>query len=283
MKKIYDALCEGSQLLQEHKIPQPVLEAQVFLAHILNKDKLYLIMYKDLLLSTEQVETYNKMLKERVQGKPLQYIIKKQEFMSLDFYVNEHVLIPRADTEILVEKCIELSRIFNKPKILDVCTGSGCIAVSLAHYIKESILTAVDISRQALEVAALNAQKHGVQEKIEFIQSDLFSNINTKYSYDIIVSNPPYIPIKDIPTLMREVRDFEPHLALEGGVDGLDFYRSIAKEAGCFLIEKGFLLFEVGHDQADAVVLIMKDAGFCNLFIEKDLAGINRTVGGQKL
>lgn len=222
---------------------------------------------------------YFEQIQTRSMGKPLQHIIGSQEFMSLDFEVSGDVLIPRQDTEILVEAIInKLSTIKHKIEILDMCTGSGCIAVSLAYYLKNSHLTAVDISSSAIAVAERNALKNSVAERIEFVCSSLFEKISGKF--DVIVSNPPYIPKADIEELSVEVRDFEPRIALDGGADGLDFYRRIVNESPNFLAQGGILAFETGFDQAYVVADLMS-TNFFGIEIIKDLSNINRVVIGQ--
>ena len=205
--------------------------------------------------------------------------------MGLDFFVKEGVLIPRPDTETLVEEIIDLCKDKNEEvDILDIGTGSGAITVSLAKYITNSKVMSFDISEIPLQVGKINAINNDVDNKIEFVKSDVFSAIKDKeIQFDVIVSNPPYIPKKDIETLHTQVKDYEPYNALEGGEDGLDFYRQITKESIDYLKQGGILAYEVGHDQAEDVSEIMKSYGYTKIYKKKDIQGIDRVVIGFKL
>ncbi len=205
--------------------------------------------------------------------------------MGLDFFVKEGVLIPRPDTETLVEEIIDLCKDKNEEvDILDIGTGSGAITVSLAKYIANSKVMSFDISEIPLQVGKINAINNDVDNKIEFVKSDVFSAIKDKeIQFDVIVSNPPYIPKKDIETLHTQVKDYEPYNALEGGEDGLDFYRQITKESIDYLKQGGILAYEVGHDQAEDVSEIMKSYGYTKIYKKKDIQGIDRVVIGFKL
>lgn len=273
-----DAFTEGIRKLKLSNIDAPVITAGAILCHVLGCENTYLYTHDDYVLSKDEYERYCDALNRRIKGEPLQYITGCQEFMSLNFAVDPSVLIPRQDTEILVEYIIEFARQKEKVSILDIGTGSGCIAISLAYYIKNSRVLGVDISKGALEIARKNAHNCGVDERIAFIESNLFKNISPQ-KFDIIVSNPPYIPNEVIDTLDRQVKDFEPKIALDGGEDGLDFYRKIVKQSVAFLKPKGLLAFEVGFDQAQDVVKIM-ESSFKDIKVKKDLAGIERVVTG---
>ena len=202
--------------------------------------------------------------------------------MALPFFVDENVLIPRPDTENLVETVLGLIDKEKDVHILDMCTGSGCIAVSLAYYLPNSKITAVDISDSALKVAKHNARLNNVDGQIFFIKSNLFERLpkTLKEKIDIIVSNPPYIPTKDMEDLMREVRDYEPNQALDGGEDGLRFYHPIINDCMEYLRPGGVLAFEIGYNQAEPVENLLKDYGFSNIEIKKDLAGFDRVIFG---
>ena len=214
---------------------------------------------------------------------PLQYIINKQEFMGFDFYVDENVLIPQPDTENLVEEVILLSETLRKNyktelRILDLCTGSGAIAISISKLIKNCLVYASDISKEALKIADENSSRN--QANVLFIESNLFEKISNLYKFDIIVSNPPYIESDVIETLSEEVKK-EPILALDGGDDGLDFYRKIAKEAKGYLNTNGYLAFEIGYNQKEEVEKILLEVGYKNIYSRKDLGGNDRIVIGQ--
>lgn len=227
-------------------------------------------------LSQEQETQYRKYIEIRATHIPLQHITGVQEFMGLEFLVNEHVLVPRQDTEVLVERVLEVLE--PDMKLLDMCTGSGCILISLLKSSKVSVLgVGVDVSEEALKVAKLNSDKMDV--KAEFIQSDLFENVSGKY--DVIVSNPPYIRTAVIEELKEEVKCHDPFIALDGKEDGLYFYRKIVKESLEYLCEGGRLFFEIGHDQGENVKKLMEQAGFTGVTVKKDLAGLDRVVFGQ--
>lgn len=252
----------------------PLLEARILLEAATGLDRLTLIKKSESELGTDENEHYMRLVNERLTGKPIAYITGHKEFMGLDFFVNENVLIPRPDTETLIE-CVLGS---GKRKILDIGTGSGAIAVSLAKFIPESEVTAVDISPEALKIAEKNAIANGVD--VAFSILDILNEDITS-EFDLIVSNPPYIRDSVIPTLDKTVNAFEPHLALSGGEDGLIFYRAIAKKAVRALNNGGLLMFEIGFDQGKAVSEIMSD-NYKNIKIIKDLAGCDRVVTGEK-
>ena len=244
---------------------------------ILNKSRQYLLVHDDEELTRIQEKAYLEGIEKISKGVPLQHITHSQEFMKMNFYVNEDVLIPRPDTEILVEEVINISNKANKVKILDMCTGSGIIAISLAKYIKNSEITAVDISPKALRIAKLNAKNNNVEEKITFIESDLFNNI-VKEKYDIIVSNPPYIKNEVIKSLDKEVQK-EPYIALAGGEDGLEFYRKIINQGFEYLKFNGYLCLEIGYDQKKEVIdIINSEEKYSETYAKKDLAGNDRII-----
>lgn len=216
------------------------------------------------------------MVKRRLKGEPLQYIFGECEFMSLDFYVGEGVLIPRSDTEILVETIMETAA--DNAKILDICTGSGCIGISLAHYIKNAQVTLIDISDSALSFAERNILRHNLSCRVKMQRMDILK-VCPNEKYDIVVSNPPYIETDVISTLMEEVREHEPHIALDGGKDGLLFYERIINIAPYILAENGCLAFEIGYNQGQAVKTMM-EKNFINVRIIKDFGGNDRVVTG---
>lgn len=263
----------------------PKLDTEILLQKALGDvDRLYIQLNLDKKLSDEELKCFNEMINDRLNGRPIAYIVKNREFMALDFYVEEGVLIPRPDTEPLVEEVIELSKGMKDVTIVDIGTGSGAISVSLAKYIKNSYVYSLDISDKALSIGKKNAVNNEVDDKIEFIKSDVFTGIKDRnLKLDIIVSNPPYIKKEDIKTLHTQVKDYEPYIALEGGEDGLDFYRTITEKSLKYLKSNGILAFEVGHDQANDVCTIMKNHGYKKIYTKKDLQGIDRVVIGFKL
>lgn len=277
---IKQIIIEKTKLLKDNNIENASNIARILLANLLNKSKEYLVINDKEELKEELVEKYNKYLKQIIEGYPLQYITHNQEFMKLNFYVDENVLIPQPDTEILVEEVINIcdKKYKNKEiKILDLCTGSGAIAISLGKYIQSAEITAIDISKKALEVATKNAKSNEV--KIKFIKSNMFEDINDKYV--IIVSNPPYIETNVISELSKQVQN-EPKIALDGGADGLDFYREIAQNAYKYLETNGFLVMEIGYNQKDTVIEILSNENkYKNIECIKDLDNNDRVIKAQ--
>ncbi|QJA09948.1 peptide chain release factor N(5)-glutamine methyltransferase [Romboutsia sp. CE17] len=263
----------------------PRLDVEILLEKALGGvDNLYIRLNLNKELTKDQEILFNDFIEDRLKGRPIAYIVENREFMGLDFYVKEGVLIPRPDTETLVEELIDICKSKENLHILDIGTGSGAITISLAKYLPTSMVKSLDISDIPLEVGKQNAITNGVSERIEFIKSDLFNSIeNTDMKFDVIVSNPPYIPKCDIDTLHTQVKDYEPYNALEGGEDGLDFYRKITAQSKKYIKENGILAYEVGHDQAKDVAEIMVNNGYTNIYTKKDLQGIDRVVIGYKL
>ena len=262
----------------------PRLDVELLLQKCLGDvDRIYIHMNLNKELTNEQEEKFLSMINDRINGRPIAYIVEHREFMGLDFYVKEGVLIPRPDTETLVEEIIDLCK-DKEVNILDIGTGSGAITVSLAKYLSNANLTSFDIADIPLEIGKKNAIKNGVEEKVKFVKSDLFSAIKDKgVKFDVIASNPPYIRKSDMNTLHTQVKDYEPYNALEGGVDGLDYYRNITKQSNLYLNKGGILAYEVGHDQAQDVAMIMQNNGYTNIYTKKDIQGIDRVVIGFKL
>lgn len=275
---IKQALEYGIELLKENNIDEPILKTRIILANILNESKEYLIINEKDELSKELEKLYITNIQKICNSIPLQYIINKQEFMGLEFYVDENVLIPQPDTEILVEEVIDTSKREGKKNILDLCTGSGAIGISIVNSISECNVILSDISKDALEVAKENCIKHKVEDRVTIIQSDLFENIDENNKFDIIVSNPPYIKTDVIKILDKEVQN-EPILALDGGEDGLKIYRRIINEAYKFLEIDGYLCLEIGYDQKDEVIkLIEQTSEYKDIYSKKDLASNDRIV-----
>jgi release factor glutamine methyltransferase len=275
---IYDLLIKGIELLKQKRIQDSAIQARVLLCYILKIDSVNLIINYNLEVQKIDEDQFISYIYKLIDGKPLQYLTNKQEFMKLEFYVDENVLIPQPDTEILVESIIKYSeKIKSKMEVLDLCTGSGAIAVSIAKYVDGSNITASDISNKAIQIAKLNAEKNLVHKKIDFIESDMFNKVNNK-KFDIIVSNPPYIKTKVIKTLSPQVKE-EPIIALDGGRDGLEFYKIIAKKGIAYLNEKGKLFLEIGFDQKEEVVKILEETQYYdNIESIKDFAGNDRVI-----
>ena len=248
--------------------------------YVLNQPRQYIIVNDLNEINKKDEEKYFQGIIKLREGIPLEHITHQREFMKLNFYIDKDVLIPRQDTEILVEEVIKISKKLKCPKILDLCTGSGAIAVSLAKYLPDCEITATDISNKALNVAKKNAKINEVENKITFISSDLFTNIPEE-KYDIIVSNPPYIKKEVIETLDKQVKN-EPYLALDGGIDGLDFYRKIIKRAYEYLKYYGYLCLEIGFDQKiDVIELLENEEKFENTYSKKDLYNNDRIIVTQ--
>ena len=274
---IKEALNKGMIMLKSNNVESPKLKSRLLLQYILKKPRQYLIVYDNEQITKKQQWEYFINIEKLSQGIPLQHITHLQEFMKMDFYVNENVLIPRPDTEILVEEVIKLTKNMQKPEMLDLCTGSGAIGISIAKYIKNTKIYATDVSEKALEVAKINAKNIGVEENIKFIKSDLFEDIG-KMKFDIIVSNPPYIKNGDICYLSEEVQK-EPKLALDGGLDGLEFYRKIVKQAINYLKLGSYLCFEIGYDQKiDVIEIIENENKYVDTYSKKDLYGNDRVI-----
>jgi release factor glutamine methyltransferase len=276
-----EVLNKGIEMLKASEIDTPVIDAGVILCHVLGCDRVFIYAHQEYDIDLGKSGEFFSLIAKRSEGMPVQYITGHQEFMSLDFTVKPGVLIPRQDTETLVEAVItHAGQLPPGPiTILDIGTGSGCIAVSLAYYLKNSFVTAVDISDTALETAYLNAANHAMLGRMTFIKSDIFEALDSAH-FDIVVSNPPYIPRDEISGLQREVRDYEPELALAGGNDGLYYYRLIMDRIEEYLVPGGLMAVEAGLGQSELLTAMMVNK-FVNIRCIKDLAGINRVVSGQ--
>lgn len=264
----------GQQQLNNAHIDEAKLDAWYLLEYATGMSRTMYYLHMDEEMDAKQVTMYKEYIEMRAHHIPLQHITGVQDFMGLTFHVNEHVLIPRQDTEVLVESVLHIMR--PGMNILDMCTGSGCILISLLKLGANSTGVGVDISKEALDVAKENAEKIGVDAK--FLQSNLFSEVDGRY--DVIVSNPPYIRTEVIEELAEEVKFHDPCLALDGKEDGLFFYRNIVKESPNYLKKNGKLYFEIGYDQGEAVRTLMEEAGFREVMVKKDLAGLDRVVFG---
>lgn len=284
MVTIEKLLENGIQNIRKREYNNPSLDAQLILSYILQKDRMYLHLYKDNEVKKSDEEKFYQMIKRRDEGYPLQYMTNSQEFMGLDFYVRDGVLIPRSDTEILVEKIIKIVELLykdnDKVKILDMGTGSGAIAVSLSHYIENAAVTAVDISETAIEIANINKEKYNLKN-LEILKCDMFDVDKLDKKYHIVVSNPPYIESHIIKDLQKEVSEYEPKLALDGGCDGLDYYRKIVEIFEKIHEERAVLSVEIGYNQENFVSDIFKCTNiFEKVESDKDLSGNSRVVTG---
>ena len=277
---IKELLNQAVIMLKNENIEAPKNKARMLLQATLKKSREYLMIYDNKEVENIDRDRYIKNVKRLILGEPLQYITGIQEFMKLNFLVTKDVLIPRPDTEILVEEVIRKAENIPNPVILDLCTGSGAIAVSLAKYIKNVHICAIDISSKALEIAKKNAELNGVKNNIEFIESNLFDKIKER-KFDIIVSNPPYIETETIKTLSKDVQS-EPKIALDGGKDGLDFYRKIADSGSKYLNRQGYICLEIGYNQRIAVRQILENKKrYVNINCIKDLCGNDRVITAQ--
>lgn len=277
---IKELLNQAVIMLKNENIDAPKNKARMLLQATLKKSREYLMIYDNKEVENIDRDRYIKNVKRLILGEPLQYITGIQEFMKLNFLVTKDVLISRPDTEILVEEVIRKAENISNPVILDLCTGSGAIAVSLAKYIKNVHICAIDISSKALEIAKKNAELNGVKNNIEFIESNLFDKIKER-KFDIIVSNPPYIETETIKTLSKDVQS-EPKIALDGGKDGLDFYRKIADSGSKYLNRQGYICLEIGYNQRIAVRQILENKKrYVNINCIKDLCGNDRVVTAQ--
>lgn len=265
----------GERDLKQAGIVDAKIDAWLLMEACFKIDRSFYYMHMNEEVTDDLIKEYELSVKKRAEHIPLQYITGETEFMGLNFKVNSSVLIPRQDTEVLVEEALKVV----KPgmDVLDMCTGSGCIIISILHNVPDAKGYAADISKQAINIAKENAKIHEVP--VLFERSDLFENISG--TYDVIVSNPPYIPTDVIPELMPEVKEFEPVEALDGKEDGLFFYRKIVAESRQYLKENGHLMFEIGYDQGKAVSDMMREAGFKEVRVVKDLSGNDRVVTGM--
>ena len=275
--KTYKQLYEyGKAELAEAGIAEAQLDARLLLEYVCGTDHNTLLVHGEREVEEPKLTAYCDLILQRVAHTPLAYIKGTQEFMGLEFSVNKQVLIPNQDTEILVEEAMRLMH--DGMRVLDLCTGSGCIALSLLHYTNDTSAVATDISEAALTVAVQNAGQLKLTERVSFAETDLFPV--QKEKFDLIVSNPPYIPTEVIETLAPEVKDHEPRLALDGTEDGLSFYRRIIRTAPEWLFESGWLILEIGYDQGEAVSAMMRENGFRDIEVIRDLGGKDRVVTG---
>ena len=278
--KIKDIIIKYSKELEKIS-DTPRLDIELILQKVLDVDRIYIHLNLEKELDKKTLKEFNTLINQRLNNRPIAYIVESREFMGLDFFVKEGVLIPRPDTENLVEEIISICKDKEDLSILDIGTGSGAISVSLAKYLNAKV-TSFDIEDIPLEVGKLNSKNNNVE--VEFIKSDLFSSIKGKdIKFDVIVSNPPYITDEEIKTLHPQVKDYEPYSALFGGEDGLYFYKEITKESIKYLKNGGILAYEVGYNQAEDVIKIMEKYNYQKVYKKKDIQGIDRVVIGYKL
>ncbi len=268
--KIAQLLKTAQNSLAENNIPNPRLDAVLLLAYASGLSQAKILSEPDMVLPQEVQDKFIELTEKRASHMPYQYLVKQAEFMSLDFYVDENVLIPREDTEVLAEKVVETVNKYRLNSMLELCTGSGCISVSVAKYCPGIKITAVDICDKALKIAEKNAYINNVSSQIDFIQGNA---LKQKFGdFPLTVANPPYIRSEVIPGLDKSVKDYEPLLALDGGKDGLEFYRKIAETYN------GHVLVEIGYDQGGDVALLLQENKFENIQIYKDLSGLDRVI-----
>ncbi len=277
MPNISDILQRASEILQPSGIIEPRRQANSLLAFALKKDKTFLIAHPEYELTETEEKIFNEIVARRANREPFQHITGIQEFYGLEFEVNEDVLIPRPETEMIVKNAIEILQNLDKPRFCEVGTGSGCISVSILHNVSNAIAVGMDISAKALETTRLNAEKHQVAERLHLKISDLFSALYES-TFALIVSNPPYISLEDFAVLQNEVRDFEPQFALTDGANGFSIIENIVKESPKFLKSEGFLLMEIGFNQSKQVEFMFSDEIWQSIEILPDFQGIPRMV-----
>ena len=284
-QSIAEAILEATRVLRHANVAEARREAGSLLANVLDHDRTFLITHGMDLLSAAEVESFHQHVARRAAGEPLQYITGSQEFFGLDFEVNRQVLIPRPETELLVETALEMIGDVNAaPFVCDIGTGSGCIAIALLHERPRARAVAVDISAAAVRLASRNAARHEVSERISFVVADCFSTFRKSHpSFNLIVSNPPYIAGGDLPGLQREVREYEPRVALTSGNDGLSMIRGLLDAAPAFLVDGGHLIVEIGYGQRTAIEELIDAHIWKVVSIRDDLQRIPRTVTLRKL
>lgn len=280
--KIKELLAKGSEILKINQIEYYKQDAMLLLCEALGCDNLFIIINGENNVDIEEEALFLKYIEKRAEHYPVKYILKSAEFMGVDFYVKEGVLIPRADTETLVEEIINIVERRNYKTICDVCSGSGAIGLSIAYICDGVKVDLCDISEVAQEVTEKNISRLDLHEKANFYKSDLLEfAVKINKRYDVIVSNPPYIRTEEINNLMKDVKDYEPHLALDGKEDGLYFYKKITEQAIQLLNDGGILAYEIGFDQRIEVEKILKYVGFTDVYSLKDLGGNDRVVIGK--
>jgi len=276
---IGEILLKSYQILKSVKIESYLLDSQLLLGKVLNKDKLFIMINRDFNLNEQEQNEFLRLVELRKNKMPIKYILGVCEFMGMDFIVGPGVLVPRPDTEILVEEVIKIIDQKGYTEICDVCSGSGAIGISIAKLVKNAKVMMYEISQGAIEVSDLNIKRFDLSSRVKSQISDLLRGpIEQNIKFDVIVSNPPYIRESVIPTLMDDVKNYEPIIALDGGKDGLDFYRRITLESLLVLKKGGLLAFEIGYDQRQEVMDILLKSGFKEVECIKDLSGNDRVI-----
>lgn len=280
--KIGELLNIGTKILLEAGIDTARLDSQLLLGKVIKKDKLYLMINNMEDVNNKDEEEFFNLIDKRKEKMPVKYILGECDFMGLDFFVEKGILIPRSDTEVLVEKILSMIDENAELKVCDLCSGSGAIGIALAYYRKNIKVDSIDYYDIPEKITRKNIARHKLQDRVNFIKSDLLNEvIDTGIKYDVLVSNPPYIKTEEIETLMSDVKNYEPHTALDGGDDGLIFYRKIVKQSSMVLRKNSILAFEIGFDQGQSVKKLMEDNGYTKVEVIKDLAGLDRVVIGS--
>lgn len=281
--KVRELLTKGYEILKEENIDSYILDCQLILGKVLDLDRMAIIINGDLEVSEDKTHKYFSLVYERKLKKPIKYITESAEFMGIDFFVKEGVLIPRPDTEVLVEEVLKEIETRELSRICDVCCGSGAIGLSIAKLLDNVSVVCSDIDDTAEEVTRKNIDMLSLKDRVKFVKSDLLKfAVRDNLCFDVIVSNPPYIKTRDIPELMKDVKDYEPYIALCGGKDGLEFFRRITEESILVLKKGGILAYEIGYDQGKEVSELLKKYNYSNIRIIKDLGGFDRVVIGIK-
>ncbi|HWP92963.1 MAG TPA: peptide chain release factor N(5)-glutamine methyltransferase [Thermodesulfobacteriota bacterium] len=277
MRELYN---QGKEVIRQSGIENPELEAFLLLAKALSIEVKDIYSHPEREFGPEEVEEFNRLLERRIKREPMAYILGEKEFYSRSFLVTPDVLIPRPETEVLVEEALKILENFTSPSIIDVGTGSGCIAVTLGSERQDASIFATDISYEAILIARKNAKRHGVSEWISFICAHLLGCFKDE-SFDLVVSNPPYVKRTDYDSLDRDVRDYEPKLSLLGGEEGIEYIKEIILQSKRALKKDGWCIIEVGVNQSDRVIEMFAEAGFKDISLTKDLSGIERVIKGK--
>ena len=278
---IQEAIKKGQITLKSKKIKTPELDSQILMSKTFNEDKKFVILNSQDKISKKNLDFFNILINQRAKGKPIAYLLKKKEFWKYEFFVNKNVLIPRPDTEILIEQCLQITKNKNKLNILDIGVGSGCILLSILKEKKNFYGSGVDISNKSLDICKINTHKLGLTNRVKLFKSDI-DNFNYG-KYDLIISNPPYIKKNDLKCLEKDVIDFEPKKALDGGISGLSEIRRVIKKSSDLIKKKGFLILEIGFDQKNDVKKILNNKGFYIKKVVRDLANNDRCIISVKI